>query len=156
MNNGRTGPDDDGMQGADGLDEVALEALDSAPLDPDEAASGAERAGEPVGETLAEVVARVAGELGAPGQAGAEATGETTFAIGGTVFAVLPGAADAQVLDVALDGSVTRAALATPDTSVSPRGAGWVRFAPRVMDRYAADRAEAWVRFAHRRAGEGR
>lgn len=134
------------------VDEAALDALDAAPLDPDEAASGAERAAEAVGESLAELVARVAADLDGAGLRGAGDDAEATLDVDGRVFAVLPGAADAQVLDVALDGPVTRAALATPDTSASPRGAGWVRFAPRVMDRYAADRAEAWIRFAHRRA----
>lgn len=138
------------------LDEAALDALDAAPLDPDEAASGAERAGETVGESLAELVARVAADLDGADLHGAGGDAEATLAMDGRVFAVLPGASDAQVVDVALDGPVTRAALATPDTSASPRGAGWVRFAPRVMDRYAADRAEAWIRFAHRRASTER
>jgi hypothetical protein len=145
---------DRGESDDDGLDEAALEALDAAPLDPDEAASGAERAGEPVGESLAEIVTRVAGELVGAEPAGGGAAGDASFAVGDTVFAVLQGAADARVLDVALDGPVARAALATPDTAASPRGACWVRFAPRVIDRYTADRAEAWLRYAHRRAAE--
>lgn len=156
--NGRGHPDgrDPTADGTASLDEAALEALDAAPLDVAEAASGAARAGEPAGESLVDVVVRVAGELPGTERAAGAAPAEASFAVGGTVFAVLPGAADAQVLDIAIDGPIARAALATPDTTASPRGAGWVRFAPQAMDRYAADRAEAWLRFAHRRAGERR
>jgi hypothetical protein len=47
---------------------------------------------------------------------------------------------------------VASAALRTADTRPSPRGAGWIAFTPRSVDRFALDRAEAWVRLAHRRA----
>lgn len=79
-----------------------------------------------------------------------EPEGTETVAAGGIAFATHGGG----VLEVALDGPVARAALATPEATVSARGPGWVRFAPRAMDRYAADRAEAWLRYAHRRAVE--
>jgi hypothetical protein len=74
------------------------------------------------------------------------------LAVGGRVFAVL----GADLLEVALDPSVATAALKTPDTQRSPRGAGWIAFTPTTTDRFALDRAEAWVRLAHRRAGSGR
>jgi hypothetical protein len=57
------------------------------------------------------------------------------------------------MLEVALDGPVAKAALATPDTRPSSRGAGWVNFTPATVDRFALDRAGAWIRLAYRRAG---
>jgi hypothetical protein len=71
-----------------------------------------------------------------------------TYAVSGRVFAMLAG----ERLEAALDAAVSKAALRTPDTALSPAGAGWIAFAPRVVDGYALDRAEAWVRFAHRHA----
>jgi hypothetical protein len=71
------------------------------------------------------------------------------LAVGGRVFAVV----GADLLEVALDPRIAKAALATPDTRASSRGAGWIAFTPAVTDRFALDRAEAWVRLAHRRAG---
>ena len=73
------------------------------------------------------------------------------LAVGGRVFAVL----GLDMLEVGLDPRIAKAALATPDTRPSPRGAGWVAFTPAVTDRFALDRAEAWVRLAHRRASGG-
>jgi len=122
---------------------------DDAPLDADEVATGSERAGEPVPESLAEVVARVIDDLGGVERRSA-VLGREELVVGGRMFAVLHGDA----LEVGLHGPVARAALATDDTQPSSHGPGWVRFAPRTMDRFAADRAEAWLRFAHRRAGE--
>jgi len=51
-----------------------------------------------------------------------------------------------------LDPLVARAALRTPDTQPSPRGAEWVTFAPDPLDDGAVDRAEAWFLSAYRRA----
>jgi hypothetical protein len=51
-----------------------------------------------------------------------------------------------------LDPVVARAALGTPDTTVSARGAEWVAFSPAELDRFAVDRALAWLGAAHRRA----
>jgi hypothetical protein len=42
-------------------------------------------------------------------------------------------------------------ALRTPDVTSSPRGRGWVRFAPRRLDGHARDRALAWLESAWRR-----
>jgi hypothetical protein len=120
---------------------------DDAPLDEDEAAAGAATAAADTDETLDERVGSVIEEL-------ADVTrtrdGEVErLAVGGRVFAVV----GADLLEAALDPAVARAALKTPDTRPSPRGAGWVAFTPATTDRFALDRAEAWVRFAHRRAG---
>ena len=143
------GPSDGAARNGHGMGLPGDDDQDDAPLDETEAAVGAERATEPVGESLDEVVARVVSALDGAERRPAAAAGEELVAAG-AVFAVLhPG-----TIEVLLDGAVARAALATPDTEPSARGAGWVRFTPRGMDRYAADRAEAWLAYAHRRAGE--
>ena len=143
--NGHVPPGPDGVPGAV-ADEAALDALDAEPLDPAEDAAGAAAAGDPVDETLPERVEALVDELG-----GIEQTrgGDSLrLAVAGRVFATLEGAR----LETALDAAVAKAALRTPDTAASSRGAGWIAFTPRVVDRYALDRAEAWIRFAHRRA----
>jgi hypothetical protein len=50
-----------------------------------------------------------------------------------------------------LRDEVGAAALRTPDVTSSPRGAGWVRFAPARLDGHARDRALAWLESAWRR-----
>jgi hypothetical protein len=70
-----------------------------------------------------------------------------TYLVGGRAFAVLM----PDVLEVALDPAVARAALRTGGTLSSSRGSGWIAFTPEAIDRFALDRAEAWVRSAHRR-----
>jgi hypothetical protein len=55
-------------------------------------------------------------------------------------------------LEVRLEPFVAIAALRTPDTAESPRGPGWVRFSPPVLDRFAADRVIAWIEHAWRQA----
>jgi hypothetical protein len=57
-------------------------------------------------------------------------------------------------LEVRLEAFVATAALRTPDTIASTRGAGWVHFAPPMLDRFAADRAVAWIEHAWRHAEE--
>lgn len=76
------------------------------------------------------------------------AAGATTYARAGRPFAH----ASATELDVRLDALLAPAALRTPDTTPSDRGAGWVHFAPRSLDRFAADRAASWVEYAWRHA----
>lgn len=122
---------------------------DDLPLDEIEAAAGAAAAAAAADESLDERVGAVIEEL--EGVARTRDGGREMLAVGGRVFAILGD----ETLDVALEGSVARAALATPDTRPSLRGAGWVTFSPAVTDRFALDRAEAWVRFAHRRAAGG-
>jgi hypothetical protein len=137
-------PDDD--PGAVDPEEAVLDALDAEPLDPDEAAAGAAAASDEVDESLDERVGAVIDELG--GVERGHDGDATTFVVEGAVFATL---AD-DTLEAGLDATVLKAALRTPDTAASPRGAGWIAFAPSSVDRYALDRAEAWLRFAHRRA----
>lgn len=54
-----------------------------------------------------------------------------------------------------LSKPVAAAALRTPDTAESARGADWVAFAPTALDGRAIDRAEAWLASAWRRASAG-
>ena len=116
------------------------------PLDPNEAAAGAATAADPVDESLDERVSAVIDVLGGVERRPDGST--VAFVAGGAVFAVLA----EDLLEVALDATVLKAALKTPDTAASVRGPGWIAFAPQAVDRFALDRAEAWVRFAHRRA----
>jgi hypothetical protein len=71
----------------------------------------------------------------------------TTWTVGATPFAVLSDG----VAEFRLDPLVAAAALRTPDTRPSARGAEWVAFAPAMLDDGAVDRAEAWFLSAHRR-----
>ena len=134
-----TSPIADSAIGDDDLD-------DDSPLDEAEAAAAAAVADQPADRSLAELVDSVIEDLGgverSPGPAG------LSCAVNGRTFAVY--AEDR--LETALEPSVAKAALRTPDTSESPRGTGWVAFAPASIDRFALDRAEAWVRSAYRRA----
>jgi hypothetical protein len=135
--------------GADGHD-LPDEVDDAAPLDPAEAAAGAATAEADTDESLDERIGALIEELD-----DIERTrdGELDrLSVGSRVFAFV----GADLLEVALDPSIARAALATPDTRPSPRGAGWVAFTPAGTDRFALDRAEAWVRLAHKRAGRAR
>ena len=77
--------------------------------------------------------------------------GATTWSRGGRPFAALT--ADGSALEFGLEPVVAAAAIRTPDTTPSARGAGWVRFSPTDLDEPAADRAVAWFASAHRRAG---
>jgi hypothetical protein len=118
---------------------------DDAPLDAaEEAAASAEALGQ-AEETLDERVESVVEDLDDVQRA---RDGESvTYRVAGRAFAVLI----ADVLEVVLDPAVAKAALRTTNTRVSPRGAGWIAFAPGSIDRFALDRAEAWLRSAHRR-----
>jgi hypothetical protein len=118
---------------------------DDPPLTPAEEAAGALEAVEPTDESLDERVEAVIDELD-----GVDRTREgesVTYVVDGVPFAVLM----PDVLEVALDPAVARAALKTGDTISSSRGAGWIAFTPEAIDRFALDRAEAWVRSAFRR-----
>ena len=75
--------------------------------------------------------------------------GGIVFARRGRPFALVLEAA----LEVRLEPFVAQAALRTPDTTASDRGPDWVRFSPRTLDRFAADRAAAWIEHAWRHAG---
>lgn len=71
-----------------------------------------------------------------------------SWAVGDTVFAAIDGGR----AEFRLDPLVARAALRTPYTGPSARGAEWVAFAPEILDDGAVDRAEAWFLSAYRRA----
>ena len=102
----------------------------------------------PTDLTLADVLEAAADETA--GVARGRDGDATTFSAGSPaiVFATLAG----DRAELHLDPQVARAALRTPATGPSPRGAGWVGFAPPVVDDGAVDRAEAWFLSAHRRA----
>lgn len=119
---------------------------DDAPLDEAEAAAGAAAAEEALDESLDERAELVLEDL--PGVTRRRDGEVVLLAVRERVFAVL----GADLLEVALDAPVAAAALRTPDTRPSPRGAGWIAFTPKAPDRFALDRAEAWLRNAHRRA----
>ena len=61
-----------------------------------------------------------------------------------------------EVIDLRLGSEIAEAARRTPDTSESPRGDDWIRFAPRSWDDHARDRLAAWFRVAWRLVGTGR
>jgi hypothetical protein len=98
------------------------------------------------GLTLAEILLAAGREL--PDVVETDEAGMTAWSCSGTTFATLAG----DRAEFRLDPLVARAALRTPDTSTSPRGADWVAFAPAILDEGAADRADAWFLSAHRRA----
>ena len=122
---------------------------DDAPLDAAEAAAADAEALEATDESLDERVEAVVEDLEPVERV---RDGESvTYRLGGKPFAVLL----QDVLEVALDPVVAKAALRTANTLPSPRGKGWIAFTPEAIDRFALDRAEAWVRSAHRRAAGG-
>ena len=67
---------------------------------------------------------------------------------GGTVFAALNGS----TIEIRLGATIAPAAIRTPDTRPSPRGADWIAFSPTELDGHALDRLGAWLEAAHRRA----
>jgi hypothetical protein len=75
-------------------------------------------------------------------------TDASEWAIGGIVFA----AAGPDGAEFRLAPPVASAALRTPDTLPSGRGADWVLFRPATLDGHAIDRATAWLASAWRRA----
>lgn len=82
---------------------------------------------------------------------------ESATDAGGTVYSAAGGPfarLTADALDLRLEPLVAQAALRTPDTTASDRGPGWVRFAPRALDRFAADRVRAWIEHAWRHAAD--
>ena len=101
-----------------------------------EAPAGAIRA---LAQATAGHLAEVATEATAAG---------TEWRRGSVPFAAVDGA----TLEVRLAPPVARAALRTPDTAASGRGPDWVRFAPVLLDQYAADRATSWIESAWRNA----
>ena len=123
--------------------------VEDPPLTEAEEAAGAMEAIAATDESLDERVEAVVEDL-----EGVERTrdGEAvTYLVRGTPFAVLM----PDVLEVALDPAVAKAALKTGNTISSSRGTGWIAFTPETIDRFALDRAEAWIRSAYRRTTGG-
>ncbi len=101
--------------------------------------------GATLGSILADHVTLLEGAVGARGSEG------MLWTVDGVLFAV-SGSASAEFR---LRPEVAAAARRTPDVGPSPRGAGWVRFAPPVLDGFAMDRARAWLESAWRVAEAG-
>ena len=101
---------------------------------------------EPAAPDLAQIIEAAASDLEAverrPANSGAE------WSIGGVTFA----AVESEEAEFRLAPPVVAAALRTPDTSRSPRGADWVAFRPATLDQHAIDRATAWLASAWGRA----
>lgn len=95
--------------------------------------------------TLESHLTEVAAEVGAEG---AKGTGGSEFRRDGQAFAFAAG----NVVEVKLDPEIAEAALRTPSTSGSSRGAGWVRLAPDETTQMDLDRARAWFLSAWRAA----
>jgi hypothetical protein len=59
-------------------------------------------------------------------------------------------AAAGRMFEAQVGPDIAAAALRTPDVTTSPRGAGWIRLEPPVIDDHAADRVVAWFELARR------
>lgn len=96
--------------------------------------------------TIAALITRLTADLGEV-SAAASATG-AEFRRGSQLFAVLHGG---QVsLRLRLD--IAAAALGTPATVASPRGADWIEFAPDPSNQQDVDRLQAWLTIGWRSA----
>ncbi len=87
-----------------------------------------------------------------PGSTVVDVAGTLSFQQAGSGFAYLSTVGGREVLEVRLHHDIADAALRTPDTTTSKRGAGWVRFAPPEIDGQVSDRARAWLLSAGRAA----
>ncbi len=96
--------------------------------------------------TLQELLEEVAADLEDVEEV--EVEGGLEWRRGGVSFGAVAG----NVAEFRLQPPVAAAAIRTPDTRPSPRGQGWVTFAPEALDGPAADRAEAWLTSAWRNA----
>ncbi len=99
-------------------------------------------------ESPAEAVDRLAGEL--DGVSRRSAGGSTEFVRASSLFAVQSGTK----LEFRLRAEVTAAALRTPATSKSARGADWIALDTSTRDQFTVDRTVAWFEMAWRIAGE--
>jgi hypothetical protein len=61
-----------------------------------------------------------------------------------------------ETIDLRLGAEIADAALRTPDTHPSSRGADWISFTPQTWDSMAVDRLRAWFRVAWRLAEKQR
>jgi hypothetical protein len=101
---------------------------------------------------LEAAVLEVARELGVePRPASGADADAMRFERDGVLFAVgSPGR-----LEVRIPADIGEAALRTPDTRTSDRGAGWVSLEPRTGAAHVGDRARAWMTTAWRHAAPG-
>jgi hypothetical protein len=98
--------------------------------------------------TLRELLASVAADLEAAASAPTP-DGGIDWSRGAQVFAAVDG--NGTSAEFRLDPAIAAAAIRTPDTTASPRGQGWVRFRPAILDGHAVDRATAWFISGYRR-----
>jgi hypothetical protein len=105
-----------------------------------------ESADEAPGSSLGAYLDEVVAGLGAEAD---RAAGRTELRVDGRLVAAWTDVA----LEVELGDAVAAAALRTADVRASAQGAGWVRFTPARLDRFARDRASSWVAFAARSRG---
>lgn len=101
---------------------------------------------EPEPKSLPAIVEAAASDLEATDRRATAAGAE--WSIGGVVFA----ATTSDAAEFRLARPVVEAALKTPGTSRSGRGADWIEFRPAELDGHAIDRATAWLASAWRRA----
>ena len=74
------------------------------------------------------------------------ATEGASYLLAGRAFAWARGLA----FEANVGQDIAAAALRTPDVTPSPRGPGWIRLTPMVIDDHAADRVVAWFEMARR------
>jgi hypothetical protein len=98
--------------------------------------------------SLGEAVDRLADELDDVHRHGSGRAVE--YVRGATVFAAREG----ERVSFRLRPELTGAALHTPDTVASGRGADWITLQPGIVDGFAIDRGLAWFESAWRLAGE--
>jgi hypothetical protein len=96
--------------------------------------------------SLSGLIERLTGELG--GVTRREVGGTTEYLRGGSVFAVLRG----RQVDLRLRSDIAEAALRTPSTTASGRGADWILFEPNASEPQDVDRLRAWLTIGWRTA----
>jgi hypothetical protein len=101
-----------------------------------------------VTEAQVAAIDRLANELEGVGRR--ESGPVVEFVRGGIVFAVREGPR----LSFRLRPEIALAAVRTPDTSASPRGAEWVALESNADDTFTLDRVKAWFEAAWRLSGE--
>lgn len=99
-------------------------------------------------DDLSPAIDRLAGEL--EGTKRRESAGLVEFVRAGVVFATREGSR----LSFRLRPEIVEAALHTPGTSKSARGAEWVALESSLPDEFTRDRATAWFETAWRMAAE--
>jgi hypothetical protein len=101
---------------------------------------------EPEATSLAAVLEQAAADL--EGADRRQISDGAEWSTGGITFA----AVGPEAAEFRLAPPVVEAALRTPGTARSRRGADWVGFKPAELDQHAIDRATAWLASAWRRA----